>query len=280
MITAFAGQLASAQERKPSRTGTFQMHARFASKFLAQERDILVYLPPGYETDTKRRYPVLYMHDGQNLFDGATSFIPGQEWRVDETAQRLISEQTITPLIIVGIYHTGVHRLKEYTPTPTQRFPEAGKADAYGRMLVEELKPFIDRAYRTRKGAQDTGLCGSSLGGLVSLYLGLKYPDVFGKLALVSPSLWWDNRLMLKQVQAIQRRPRLRIWLDMGTREGSPIDAAENIADARALRDALLQKGWQSEKDLTYLEAEGAQHNEAAWAARIEPILRFLFPPH
>lgn len=268
---------AHAQERNHTLTGTFRTHVNFHSKYLAKERNILVYLPPGYESNTQERYPVLYMHDGQNLFDGATSFIPGKEWRMDETANRLILSGDIRPLIIVGIYNAGAERLNEYTPTATTRFQQAGKADAYGKMLVEELKPLIDGTYRTMKGAMDTAIGGSSLGGLVSLYLAMKHPHVFGKALVVSPSIWWDDRFLIKHVQALKARPRLQVWLDMGTQEGDPKSAPRNVTDARLLRDALIGKGWRENLDLKYLEAEGALHDEAAWGARVEPMLCFLF---
>jgi predicted alpha/beta superfamily hydrolase len=254
-------------------TGDFRTHAKFRSKFLKTDRDVLVYLPPGYESETRARYPVLYLHDGQNLFDGATAFIPGQDWRVDETAQSLIESDAIEPVIIVGVYNTGKERVEEYTPSADPRFKVGGKAALYGRLLVEELKPFIDSHYRTKTDAKNTGLGGSSLGGLVTMYLGLNYPDVFGKLAVVSPSVWWDNRRILGDVAAFRATQHARIWLDMGTDEG-----ANAAAEARSLRDALVSKGWRLGSDLKYFEAQGAKHTEAAWALRVEPILRFLFP--
>ncbi len=270
------------QEASPGRahtlTGRIQTHAQFHSRFLSQDRDILVYLPPDYERNRHARYPVLYLHDGQNLFDGATSFIAGQEWRVDETAQQLIESGKIQPLIVVGIYNVGEQRMAEYTPTRDKQ-GRGGGADAYGRMLVEELKPFIDKTYRTRRDAANTGLGGSSLGGLVSLYLGLKYPRVFGKLAIVSPSAWWDEQAIIRQARGLRFKPRLRIWLDMGTHEGRQEDWQQNVEDARLLRDALLADGWQLSRDLQYVEAEGAEHNEAAWAARVGDMLQFLYPP-
>jgi predicted alpha/beta superfamily hydrolase len=264
-----------AQEREHTLSGEIRMHKSFHSKFLNADRDLIVYLPPGYDADKKRRYPVFYMHDGQNLFDGATSFIPGKEWRVDETAQALIASGKIEPLIIVGVYNAGAQRIDEYTPTPDAKVKQGGRADLYGRLLVEELKPFIDSQYRTLRGPKETGLGGSSLGGLVSLYLGLKYPQVFGKLAVVSPSVWWDNRMILRDVRALSRRPRTRIWLDIGTKEGR--DTAEATGGTRALRDALVAKGWKENSDLKYFEAEGAEHNETAWAERAGPMLIFLF---
>lgn len=254
-------------------TGDFRTHAKFHSKFLSTDRDVLVYLPPGYEREKQRRYPVLYLHDGQNLFDGATSFIPGQEWRVDETAQSLIESETIEPVIIVGVYNTGKERVEEYTPSADPKYKVGGKAELYGRLLVEDLKPFIDSHYRTKTDAKNTGLGGSSLGGLVTMYLGLHYPQVFGKLAVVSPSVWWDNRRILGDVAAFGSKRHARIWLDMGTDEGT--NAA---ADARSLRDALVSKGWKIDADLKYFEAVGAKHTESAWAERVDPMLRFLFP--
>lgn len=259
-------------ERVHTLTGDIRFHHGFHSRFLAQDRDLIVYLPPGYRKTRTKRYPVLYLHDGQNLFDGATSFIPGRDWQVDETAERLIEAGQIEPLIIVGIYNTGMDRVDEYTPTLDDRLKKGGSADWYGRMLVEELKPFIDSSYRTRNSRENTGLGGSSLGGLVSLYLGLKYPRVFGKLAIISPSAWWDHRMIIHEVESLEKKPDLRIWLDIGTAEGEAIKALP------PLRDALIDKGWKLDEDLRYFEAADAVHDERAWADRVEPVLRFLFP--
>jgi len=258
--------------------GDVRMHKNFHSQILNNDRDVLVYLPPGYVADKRKRYPVLYLNDGQNLFDGATAFIPGQEWRVDETAQSLILARKIEPLIIVGINNLGSDRINEYTPVADEKY-KGGKADLYGRMLVEELKPFVDATYRTRKDAKHTGLGGSSLGALVSLYLGLKYNEVFGMVAVISPSVWFANRHIVRYVEALSKRPALRIWLDTGTREGrNEQETNRTLADARLLRDALIKKGWRLGKDLKYFEAQGAEHNEHAWAARLEGVLEFLFP--
>jgi predicted alpha/beta superfamily hydrolase len=278
LIFIFTVRAASAQGEH-TLTGEFRTHANFHSRYLAADRDVLVYLPPGYNENKKQRYPVLYLHDGQNLFDGATSFIKGAEWRVDETAQALITSKMIKPVIIVGIYNAGKDRIAEYTPTVDAKYKMGGQADAYGRMITAELKPFIDSHYRTLSDAKNTGLGGSSLGGLVSLYLALKYPNVFGPIAVVSPSVWWDNRMIVREVEALKKRPHLRIWLDTGTKEGKDkADADETTAYARQLRDALKAKGWKEGKDLSYYEAVGAEHNERAWAQRVEPMLRFLFP--
>jgi predicted alpha/beta superfamily hydrolase len=245
-------------------------HEDFVSRQVEDHHDLLVYLPPMYETEGERRFPVLYMQDGQNLFDPETSFIKGKYWRMGETANALVEAGAIEPLIIVGIYNAGVKRVNEYTPVEDKRLG-GGHADAYGRMLVEELKPFIDARYRTLPGAEHLG--GSSLGGLVTLYLGLRYPMIFSGLAVMSPSVWWRNRTILKTVGALTEKPALRIWLDIGTKEST-----RAVPDARVLRDALISKGWRLGEDLAYFEAEGGEHTESAWAQRVDPMLRFLFP--
>jgi len=253
-------------------TGDFGRHPRFRSRFLPTEHTLIVYRPPGYRDDTVRRYPVLYLQDGQNVFDRATSSTD-EEWSVDETAQRLIESGAIEPLIIVGIYHAGQGRIDEYTPTRDPKKNMGGKGDGYARMLVQEIKPFIDRRYRTLRSASNTGLGGSSLGGLLTLHLGLRFPTVFNRLAALSPSVWWNDRAVVKDVEALTSKPPLRIWLDSGTGEGDEV-----ARDARMLRDALVRKGWVEGQDLIYVEAEGGAHNEQSWATRVEGVLRFLFP--
>ena len=247
-------------------------HEQFPSRLVEVNHDLLVYLPPMYQADGERRFSVLYMHDGQNLFDPETSFIRGKYWRMGETADALIEAGAIEPLIIVGIYNSGERRIDEYTPLQDRRLG-GGHADAYGRMLVEELKPFIDAQYRTLPGPETCGMGGSSLGGLVTLYLGLRYPGVFSRLAVMSPSVWWRGRAILKTVAALRERPELRIWLDMGTKEST-----RAVLDARALRDELVKKGWQLGKNLAYCEVENGEHTESAWAQRVGPMLQFLFP--
>ncbi len=247
-------------------------HEQFPSRLVEVSHDLLVYLPPMYQADRERRFSVLYMHDGQNLFDPETSFIKGKYWRMGETADALIEGGAIEPLIIVGIYNSGERRIDEYTPVQDRRLG-GGHADAYGRMLVEELKPFIDAQYRTLPESETCCMGGSSLGGLVTLYLGLRYPAVFSRLAVMSPSVWWRGRAILKTIAAVRERPELRIWLDMGTKEST-----RAVLDARALRDELVKKGWQLGKDLAYTEVENGEHTESAWAQRVGPMLQFLFP--
>ena len=246
-------------------------HEAFHSKYLEHDRDVLVWLPPGYE-DAPLRYPVLYMHDGQNLFEPETAFQKGEHWRVGETAIELIQEGLIDPPIIVGIYNTGEMRIDEYTPTTDTKLG-GGHADDYGRMIIEELKPLIDRTYRTRTDRDNTGIAGSSLGGLVSLHLAFKHPAVFGKVAALSPSVWWDRKAILKTVRQARAKPPSRVWVDMGTAEGR-----RGLDDARSLKAALVGLGFVDGVDMHYAEYEGATHSELAWSERVGPMLEFLFP--
>ena len=247
-------------------------HDLFPSRVLRNKRDLVVYLPPGYEEQSDRRYPVLYLHDGQNLFDGSTAFVPGMDWKVGQTADEAIAVGAVEPLIIVGIYNLGKHRIGEYTPTRVPKLG-GGRADRYAKFLIEEVKPFIENEYRTLGGAHNAGLGGSSLGGLVSLYVGLKNANIFGKLAALSPSVWWNQQVMHRFAAAAQINDRPRIWLDIGTEEGPRI-----VQDVEQFRDVLLAKGWRAEEDLHYERVPGAEHNEAAWSQRVGPVLQFLFP--
>jgi enterochelin esterase-like enzyme len=252
--------------------GRLQKLEQYRSQFLPGERDMVVYVPGIYDKRPDLRFPVLYMQDGQNLFDPATSY-GGVHWRLGETADDLISRGEIQPLIIVGIYNTGKQRIREYTPSRAKKMG-GGSADRYGRLLVSEIKPFIESQFRILPGPENTGIGGSSLGGLVTIYLGLRFARIFGRLAVLSPSVWWDRQWIVKYVAGRRLTTRPRIWLDVGTRE-----AAHTVEDARALRDALTKKGWRHVHDLHYEEIEGGQHSEAAWAQRVGPFLRFLFPP-
>lgn len=253
-------------------TGNFRLHHDFRSALLQHKRDIIVFLPPGYDQNPDRHYPVLYLQDGQNIFDARTAF-GGNEWHVDETASDMIAKGEVEPLIIVGIYNTGVHRIAEYTPSVDKKQKAGGSGRLYARFVVEELKPFVDATYRTRADRDSTGVAGSSLGGLISLYLALHYPHVFGRVGVMSPSLWWDRRMILRLVRALKQPTAQRIWLDSGTNEGRT-----TLNNCRDLRELLLQKGWREGHDLAYLEARDSGHDEGAWAARFGAVLGFLFP--
>lgn len=255
-------------------TGHLATHTDFHSEFLGSTRTVVVYTPPGYARDPRRLFPILYLHDGQNVFDGDTSYVPGQHWMMREAADRLIQSRTIEPLLIAAVYHAGEKRIDEYTPTRTK--VGGGLAGLHGRMMVEELLPFIRDRYRVLPHARHTGIGGSSLGGLASLCAGLKYPSVFGKLAVMSPSVWWDNRVILRRFVLLDHAHRQKIWLDTGTAESR--SARSSTRDVRLLRDILISKGWRLGLNLHYLEAVGADHSERAWAARVPGMLEFLYP--
>jgi len=214
------------------------------------------------------------MQDGQNLFDPRTSFIPGRTWQVANTADAVITSGGVEPLIVVGIANTGEHRLAEYTPTRDWKMG-GGEAHKYGELLTEDLLPFIAANYRVRGGLESTGLGGSSLGGLVTLYLGLSHPDIFGKLAVMSPSVWWNHRSIVGYVN--ERAPKMPhhpcIWLDVGDAEGR-----RTLADTELLERRLEASGWTPERDLHYERVAGGTHDETAWSQRVAPMLRFLFP--
>jgi predicted alpha/beta superfamily hydrolase len=250
------------------------VHRGFRSRILPDRRDLIVYLPPGYAAEAGRTYPVMYMHDGQNLFDPATSFIKGRTWQVRETADAAIEAGEVEQLIIVGIYNTGDRRLAEYTHERDWQMG-GGEADSYGALLTRELMPWIAEHYRVKPGREHTGLGGSSLGGLVSLYLGLKYPEVFGRLAVLSPSVWWNHKSILGVLSetAPSLKDRPRIWLDVGDHEGRM-----TLKDVELLHKRLKANGWLDEESVHFEKVRGGTHDEASWAGRVGPLLRFLFP--
>jgi predicted alpha/beta superfamily hydrolase len=263
---------------KHTLTGKIKRHRGFRSKIFGNRRDVLVYLPRGYRRFARHRYPVLYLQDGQNVFDAATSFA-GVEWGVDETAERLIQRKLIEPLIIVAIANTGKDRIHEYAPSPGIIFESEleetrsrGLGRDYGRFLIEELKPYIDKKYRTQREAEFTGLGGSSMGGLLTMALGLWFPNAFTRLLVMSPAVWWDNEVIVRMVEKLDGKLPLKIWLDTGTNE-------TGWERAQTLRDVLIEKEWRLQNDLHYMEVKGGDHSEAAWAARVDSALRFLFPP-
>lgn len=259
-----------------TRTGNFQFLRHFPSNILNSRRNVILYLPPSYFKDQSRRYPVIYMHDGNNIFDAHTAFM-GVEWEVDEAAETLMTHGAIQEAIIVGVYNTP-NRMDEYTPTHSKRYG-GGRGDLYIRFLIEELMPAVNAKFRTLTGREHTGIMGSSLGGLISLYAGLAYPDVFSMIGSISPSLWWDDRYMERDfVLGQKHHGGMKIWLDMGTREGMNSQGYSMALEDTRRMSALLQKiGYVQGEDLFYFEHRGAGHDEASWAARIHlPLLFFL----
>lgn len=262
-----------------TRTGDIRSH-QVSSRALDREMDILVYLPPGYSDYDSWNYPVLYLHDGQNVFDEDTAVF-GVEWGIDEAAEQLIIERKIPGIIMVAVLNTP-ERIANYTPFPDSEHG-GGRGPAYRKFLIEELKPFVDSNYHTNRHGGQTAVAGSSLGGLSALYLSLTRPDVFGRAAALSPSLWWGGRGLITRIAGDIGQPvPERLWVDMGTDESSE-DLNQNgvpdvIDDARALKAVLLARGFRLQESLFYEEIEGGTHDEAAWAARIEKVLMTLFP--
>jgi predicted alpha/beta superfamily hydrolase len=249
-------------------------------EFLSDGRRLTVFVPPGYDEAPERRFPVVYLQDGQNLFEPERAF-GGEPWRVDDTARALIEAGQIRPVLIVGIDHTETNRINEYTPTHDRKRGGGGAA-SYGRLLLDEVMPLIDAKYRTAPGPSSTVIGGSSLGGLVSLFLTLKFPDVFGKAMVMSPSVWWDHRAILRDVRRAASTfagaiPRPRLWVDMGTHESRGAGSARRVLeDARLLRAGLLKSGWTEGIDLHYEEIEGGTHTERAWGDRFGRALEWL----
>jgi pullulanase len=230
-------------------------------------RRVWVYLPPGYDA-TSARYPVLYMHDGQNLFDVRTSF--AGEWQVDEACETSIGNGSLRPIIVVGI-ENGPNRITEYTPWSDPSYGGGG-ADAYLQAIRDQLIPEVDRRYRTLAGPNFRWMAGSSLGGLVSLYAGLAYSDTWTRVAALSPSLWWNNRQMITWASTRSRGGLQRVYQDMGTAEGS----AQYITDLRDMRTVFVSMGFGVNLDLLHVEAPGATHSETYWAQRTPGMLQFL----
>jgi predicted alpha/beta superfamily hydrolase len=248
----------------------------FPSEHLGNTRPLAVYLPPGYGDDPARRYPVFYLQDGQNLFDPATAF-GGVPWHSDATAERLIRAGAIEPVILVGIGNTD-RRLEEYGPKAVRgRVP--GPEFPYARFVVGEVKPVIDRMYATKPGPRHTAVGGSSMGGLISLFLAHWHPEVFGKCAAMSSSLWWDRDLVLREFRDHPKGLRkVRFWIDTGTREGqTPRSRREQVRRTRLLASLLAAAGLHRGRDFKFREVHGGEHNEHAWAARFDEVLTFLF---
>jgi predicted alpha/beta superfamily hydrolase len=237
-----------------------------------------VWLPPGYDDTGNggRRYPVLYLNDGQNLFEAATSFT-GIEWQVDETAERLIREGAVPPMIIVGIDNTGEERLREYMPHRSMH-PRMLRVQGkyYPDFLMKEVMPFVEGNYRVASGPENTGFGGSSLGALIALYTVIARPGVIGRLLLESPSLWASGRRSIKESRSVRIWPE-RIFLAVGTAETGSAEQSRTVVDDVRELAAIMRRAVLSEKRLRLVIEDGAGHNETAWAERFPEALQFLF---
>lgn len=227
---------------------------------LTHARDVYVYLPDGYAKSGKR-YPVLYMHDGQNLFDPSRAYL-GQTWRAQTTLNELIGKKLMAPIIVVAIDNTPA-RMDDYIPEKN--------GNVYLDFIIKSLKPQVDQTFRTKSSASSTGIMGSSLGGLISLYAGIRNFDTFGLVGALSPSIWWNERSILGHYQSNSHFPR-RIYLDSGTVDG------EKPEDVLSLSQVLEKQGFQHAKNLCVYIQDGASHREYYWAVRFPVALQFLFP--
>ncbi len=245
--------------------GKISIVAGFASPELSNTRNLRIYLPPSYDENKAKRYPVLYMHDGQNLFDAKTAAF-GVEWGIDESVNRLIATGKIDEIIVVGIDNTP-ERIPEYTPCCDPKYG-GGRLDAYMRFVVETVKPYVDTKLRTLPGKEHTAIMGSSLGGLASVYIAQRHPAVFSKAGGVSSSFWWNKGAMISKPHP---RVPVRFYIDAGGKD-------DGIAETTQMRDAMLKQGYQLDADLLFFTDPGGSHNEKSWAARVDKPLQWFFP--
>ena len=226
---------------------------------------IWVYVPPNY-TETSKKYPVIYMHDAQNLFDNATSYIG--EWEVDETLNKLF-EKTGKGFIVVGVENGGTERINEYTPWDNKKYG-GGKGAIYIDFIVNTLKPYIDANYRTKKQAKHTGLIGSSLGGLISYYGGLKYPTVFGKIGALSTSFWFSDKID-NFTKEYGKTKKIRLFLLVGEKEGKDM-----VLGTEKAEKLLLKTGFKDKNLRTKINPSG-NHNEEFWKGEFLEIVTWLY---
>jgi len=263
--------------RAGSATGDLRLH-QFRSRTFRNTRFLRVWLPPGYDdpANSGRRYPVLYLNDGQNLFESATSFT-GVEWQADEAGDRLIREGAIPPMIIVGLDNAGRARFREYMPHRSMHpLMLRVQGSRYPIFLTKEVMPFLARNYRVAAGPENTGLGGSSLGALIALYTITVRPGVFGRLLLESPSLWASNRQSLRESRSVNWWPE-RILLATGTAETGRKDRDQSVVnDVRELAGVFRRAGLDDERLKLVIE-EGGSHHESSWARRFPDALRFLY---
>lgn len=257
--------------------GDLRLH-EFHSRIFRNRRFLRVWLPPEYDeaANSERHYPVLYLNDGQNLFEASLAF-GGVEWQVDETADRLIREGAVPPMIIVGVDNTGKDRIREYMPHRSMNpvmLRVVGKY--YPDFLMKEVMPFVEEAYRVATNPENTGLGGSSLGALIALYTAMVRPGVFGRLLIESPSLWASNRQLIKDSRKVKVWPE-RIYLGVGTAEAGNAERDRTVVDDVRELAAILRRTVFSENRLRLVIKDEAGHNEAAWAQRFPEALQFLF---
>ena len=249
--------------------------AAFHSTVLDNTRAIYAYLPPTYVENTEATFPVVYMHDGQNLWAAHPEWaLGGVTWQVDAAFDVAANNGTFKEAVVIGIENNS-NRIYEYTPTVDPDLQAGGGADSYLQMLVQELKPTVDSMLRTRADGASTLMAGSSLGGLLTAYAGCTMPTVFNRIAALSPSAWWDSDVIVGDVEATPAAPNRpsRVYVDSGD------SAAESVADVNALAAAYVTAGYVEGTDLLHIVQPGGQHNESYWAQRFPGAMLFLLGP-
>ena len=240
---------------------------------LGRARRVWVYLPPDYAASQKR-YPVLYMHDGQNVFDAATSY--AGEWGVDESLDSLFAAGD-PGVIVVAVDHGLQHRMNEYSPW-THPQAGGGEGDAYVEFLVRTLKPWVDQRYRTQPGPESTGVMGSSMGGLISLYAALRHPEVFGRVGVFSPSLWFSGSAFTL-ARAAAPRPGQRWYFASGGSEGPPENPDVVVEGQQMMIDTLAAAGFARGTQLIGVGPADGKHSEWFWRREFPAAYRWLFAP-
>lgn len=233
---------------------------------LNRKRTIRLYLPPNYSTGGL--FPVIYMHDGQNLFDNATSF--AGEWKVDEILDSLYTYRGFSA-IVVAIYNDEKERINEYSPWKNDSLGIGGDGEKYVKFIVNTLKPFIDRHYRTLSGRENTAIMGSSMGGLISLYAALEYPDVFGKAAIFSPSLWFSPKMNI-YLQKYKRKKVQQLYFLVGEKEGVGM-----VEDLNRTLELLKNAGFDDEYYVKTKIAPDGRHAEWFWSREFGEAIRYLY---
>ena len=246
-----------------TRQGYIEYHRQVTSPRVRHARDVIVWLPPSYYKDKRRRYPVIYMQDGQNLMDPNTAFL-GVDWRIDTAAAEYIRRRKLRELIIIGIYNT---------PDREQEYTGSIAGHNYANFVIHDLKPLMDETYRTKPDAQNTGVMGSSLGGLISFLFAWWHPDVFGNAGCMSNSFFWNDYHVFKEVSEYDGpKKHVRYYLDVGSKE------VFLKAGYQQMLPLLRKKGFRKGVDLQYYIAKNGSHDEKSWGKRVWRPLTFLFP--
>jgi predicted alpha/beta superfamily hydrolase len=280
-LTCFAAASAThAADCKSTVSGDLRIHP-LASKVFNNTRSIRVLLPPGYGSaaNSSKRYPVLYMLDGQNLFDACLSDVSKVEWQVDETVYRLIREKAIPEIIVVGVDHAGAKRAYEFLPyrdTFNPETPEEPAGKRFPDFLATEVMPFVDKEYRTLKGHGNTALGGSSYGGVATLYALLARPQTFGYGLMESPTIWVGMGQLIRDTSPLVAVPR-KVFVAFGSAEMAPGEPERMVQRFFATVTANFKAAGYNDSNFRYVYEQGGKHSESDWARRLPDALKFLF---